>query len=101
MTYILSTQYASVIDVVDDKYGSQQQLVEKNILQTVNYINNAYKIAEQQLNLEMRKYSQQMVEKYKENPHVMEWDLAELQERFQGYDIYIVNEDLEIIKTTY
>lgn len=101
MTYILTTQYTSVIEVVEDKYDSQQQLVEKNILQTVDYINNAYKIAEQQLNQEMRKYSQQMTAKYKENPDVMEWDLAELQERFPDYDIYIVNEDLEIIKTTY
>ncbi len=101
MTYILSTQYASVIDVVEDKYDSQQQLVEKNILQTVNYINNAYKIAEQQLNQEMREYSEQMVKKYQEDPKVMEWDLAELQRRFTGYDIYIVNKDLEIIKTTY
>lgn len=101
MTYILTTQYTSVIEVIEDKYDSQQQLVEKNILQTVNYINNAYKIAEQQLNQEMRKYSQQMVEKYKENPEVMGWNLTELQEQFHGYDIYIVNEDLEIIKTTY
>ena len=101
MTYILSTQYSSVIAVVEDKFDSQQQLVEKNILQTVNYINNAYKIAEQQLNQEMREYSEQMVEKYKENPHVMEWDLNELQQRFTGYDIYFVNKDLEIIKTTY
>ncbi len=101
MTYILSTQYTSVTEVVENKYNSQQQLVEKNILQTVNYINNAYKIAEQQLNQEMREYSELMLAKYKENPDVMKWDLAELQERFQGYDIYIVNKDLKIIKTTY
>ncbi|MDZ7794231.1 MAG: GGDEF domain-containing protein [Spirochaetia bacterium] len=101
MIYIFSTQYTNIIEVVEEKYNSQQQLVEKNILQTVNYINNAYKIAEQQLNQEMKEYSEQMVEKYKENPNVLEWDLAELQEHFSGYDIYIVNEDLEIIETTY
>lgn len=31
----------------------------------------------------------------------MEWDLLELQERFPGYDIYIVDENLQIIRTTY
>ncbi|MFO7730963.1 MAG: GGDEF domain-containing protein [Spirochaetia bacterium] len=101
MIYIFSTQYINIIEVVKDKFNSQQQLVEKNILQTVDYINNAYKIAEQQLNQEMKEYSEQMIEKYKENPNVMEWDLAELQEHFSDYDIYIVSKDLEIIKTTY
>jgi diguanylate cyclase (GGDEF)-like protein len=101
MIYIFSTQYSNIREVVEDKYNSQQQLVEKNILQTVNYINNAYKIAEQQLNEEMREYSEQLVAKYRENSNVMEWDFKKLQEDFSGYDIYIVNENLKIIKTTY
>ncbi len=101
MIYIFITQYTSIRALVKEKYNSQQQLVEKNILQTVHYVNDAYKIAEQQLNQEMEKFSEQMIEKYKENPHVMEWDLDELQKRFSGYDIYVVNKDLKIIKTTY
>lgn len=101
MIYIFSTQYGNIKEVVEDKYKSQQQLVEKNIMQTVNYINDAYKIAEQQLNAEMREYSQQLVEKYRENPDIRSWDLEELQQSFQGYDIYIVNKDLKIIKATY
>lgn len=101
MIFVFSTQYTNIRDVVEEKYNSQQQMVEKNILQTVDYINNAYTIAEKQLNQEMREYSEQMVEKYREDPEVLEWDLAQLQERFTGYDIYIVNKDLKIIKTTY
>lgn len=101
MMYVFSIQYTSIREVIEKKYYDQQQLVEKNILQTVSYINDAYQIAEQQLNQEMREYSQQMVAKYQDNPDVMEWDLATLQERFQGYDIYIVDQDLEIIRTTY
>ncbi|MFW6273621.1 MAG: GGDEF domain-containing protein [Halanaerobium sp.] len=101
MIYIFSTQYTNIKEVVEDKYRIQQQLVEKNILQTVKYINDAYKIAEQQLNQEMREHSEVMVEKYQENPDVMDWDLEELQQRFSGYDIYIVDQDLKIIKTTY
>lgn len=101
MIYIFSTQYKYILRVVEDKYRSRQPLVEKNILQTVSYIDNAYKIAEQQLNQEMREYSEQIVQKYTVNPDVMDWDLAELQKRFTGYDICIVDKDLKIIKTTY
>ena len=99
--YMFSTQYANIREVVEDKYNSQQQLVEKNILQTINYINDSYKIVEQQLNEEMREYSGQLVEKYKSNPDVMSWNLEEIQQQFSGYDIYIVDQDLRIIKTTY
>ncbi|MEC9490904.1 MAG: GGDEF domain-containing protein [Halanaerobiales bacterium] len=101
MIYIFSGQYTNVKEVVEDKYNSRQQLVEKNILQTVHYINNAYKIVEQQLNQEMREYSEQMVAKYRENQDVMSWDLAKLQQQFPGYDIYIIDQNLKIIKTTY
>lgn len=101
MMYIFSIQYTNIKEVIVEKYQIQQQLVEKNILQTVNYINDAYQIAEQQLNQEMREYSRLMVAQYRNNPDVMEWDLVELQERFQGLDIYIVDRDLKIIKTTY
>lgn len=101
MIYAVSTQYTNTREVVEEKYRNQQQLVEKNILQTVAYINDAYAIAEQQLNREMREYSQELIAEYRKNPDVMEWDLLELQERLPGYDIYIINENLRVVRTTY
>ncbi|MFN2340524.1 MAG: GGDEF domain-containing protein [Halanaerobium sp.] len=101
MIYIFSTQYSNIKEVVEEKYQVQQQLVEKNIMQTVNYINDAYKIVEQQLNQEMREYSEIMVDKYQENSNVMNWNLEKMQQLFPGYDIYIVDQNLKIIKTTY
>lgn len=101
MIYAVSTQYTDTQEVVEEKYRNQQQLVEKNILQTVSYIDDAYAIAEQHLNQEMREYSQEMIAEYRREPDVMEWDLLELQDRFPGYDIYIVDENLRIIRTTY
>lgn len=100
MIFIFSNQYTSIKEVIIDKYDNRQQLVEKNILQTVNYINDSYKVVEQELNQEMKKYSQLMVDKYKDNPEVMDWDLEELKEDFQYYDIYIIDQDLKIIRTT-
>ena len=100
--FIISfANYQNTKEVIREKYESRQLMVEKNILQTVNYINDSYKIAEEHLNEEMKKFSEIMVEKYKKNPNIMEWDLEELKVRFEDYNIYIINEDLEIIRTTY
>jgi diguanylate cyclase (GGDEF)-like protein len=101
MIIILSAQYTSLKEVVREKYASRRQLVEKNILQTVDHINDAYIIAEQQLNQEMKNYSQVMKDKYQQNPEIMEWDLEELKNDFGGYDIYIIDSSLKIIRTTY
>lgn len=100
IVFILSNQYRSINEVITDKYQSRQQLVEKNILQTVNYINNSYKVVEQELNREMKEYSEEIVAKYQKNPSVMNWNLEDLKGKFQYYDIYIIDQNLKIIKTT-
>jgi len=93
--------YQSTKEVIREKYESRQLMIERNILQTINNINDSYKIAEEQLNEEMREYSQVMINKYKNNPNVNEWDLQKLKERFEGYNIYIINDNLKVIRTTF
>ena len=99
--FISYTNYLSTKEVIEDKYSSHQKIVEKSILQNINYINDAYKIAEKQLHQEMEEYSLVMREKYRQNPEVMEWDLEQMKEEFGDYDIYILNDELKIIKTTF
>ncbi|MGM0409363.1 MAG: diguanylate cyclase domain-containing protein [Bacillota bacterium] len=93
--------YSNSKKLIKEKYEGRQKLVEKNILETVNYINDSYQIAEEQLNSEMKKYSQIMRKKYKENPDVMSWDLEKLKKEFEDYNIYIINKDLKIIRSTF
>lgn len=100
MIIIFSNQYAGIKTLIKAKYQSRQKLVEKNILQTVKYINDSYKIAEKDLNEEMKKYSKLMLSKYQNNPQVENWDLEALKNDFEYYDIYIINSELKVIKTT-
>ncbi|ADO76258.1 GGDEF domain-containing protein [Halanaerobium praevalens] len=97
---IFFNQYINIKSLIKAKYESRQKLVEKNILQTVQYINDAYQIAEQDLNQEMKKYSKIMLAKYKLEPEVKNWNLEKMKNEFKYYDIYIINRDLKIIKTT-
>lgn len=98
--FIFTNQYSNIKEVIENKYQSRQQLVEKNILQTLDYLNNAYKIVEKELNQEMQNYSKVMIDKYRENPDIMSWDLEELKQQFSGYDIYIIDSSLKIIRTS-
>lgn len=101
MILIFFNQYSNIREVVEDKYESRQQLVERNILETVGYINDTYKIVEKQLNQEMLEYSEQMLAKYKKNPEIKNWDLEKMKAQFPGYDIYIIDQNLKVIKTTF
>ncbi|MFW5996239.1 MAG: GGDEF domain-containing protein, partial [Halanaerobiaceae bacterium] len=100
LMFISYTNYQSIKNVIRGKYESRQQLVEKNILQTVDHVRDSYGIVETLLNQEMQEYSQVMREKYREDPNVMDWDLEELKDKFGDYEIYVIDSNLKIIKTT-
>lgn len=41
-----------------------------------------------------------MTDLYQENPNVLGWDLNAMKEEFENMDIYIINNNLEIIAST-
>lgn len=101
IVFISILNYNNTRDIIKDKFINKQKMVEQNILKTISHVNDAYLIGEDKLNSEMKKYSLYMREKYRENPNIEEWDLKKLQEKFNNYyDIYIINSDLKVVKTT-
>ena len=93
--------YKTTKETIENKYYERRGVVEESILKSFNYVNDAYKIAEKQLNKEMKRYSLLLRKKYRDNPDVKEWDLEKLKEKFNGFDVYIINEDLKVIRSTF
>lgn len=93
--------YRNTEQIIKDKYNQRQELVEKSIIKLFYHVNDAYKIAEKQLNQKMKKYSLQMLDKYQDNPDIDTWNLKKMKEKFDGLDIYVVDENLQIIRSTY
>ncbi|WP_041595765.1 GGDEF domain-containing protein [Halanaerobium hydrogeniformans] len=87
--------------LIENNYEKRQKLVERNIVDSIIHVDQSLKIADNQLNMEMRKYSQVLLDKYKDNPNVKEWNLEELKKEFVDYEIFIVNSDLKVTATTY
>ncbi|MCF8107286.1 MAG: GGDEF domain-containing protein [Desulfohalobiaceae bacterium] len=75
-------------------------MVEQNIVDALKYVDNSYKILEKYLNQDMREFSEILVRKYSENSNVMNWDLKELQDGFEDYEIYIIDGRLAVVRTT-
>ena len=93
--------YRNAKEIIRNKYIKQQDFVENSILQTVKHVSDAYKVAEKQINPEMHKYSLQLKYKYQRNPDIESWNLEKLKKEFGPYNIYIINQDLKIIRSTF
>lgn len=87
-------------NIIQEKYILQKDHIEKILKDELVYINTSTKILETQLNQEMENNSYLILDKYMKNPEINTWDLNSIKERFQNYEIYIINSDLQVIKTT-
>jgi len=99
--FVSYNNYQRTKELIKTDYGNRKNLVEKNIVSSIVHIDEKIRIADNQLNQEMRQYSKILLEKYKKNPNVKEWNLEKLKDGFRGYEIHIINSDLEVISTTY
>jgi diguanylate cyclase (GGDEF)-like protein len=86
--------------IIQEKYQLQKTYVEKALTDELIFINTSTKILETQLNDEMRNNSYNLIEKYIKNPDVMSWDLEAIKDKYNNYEVYIINEELQIIRST-
>jgi hypothetical protein len=93
--------YEDKKNIVEENNAIQRTMVEQNILESLSYADNCYKILEKYLNQEMENYSQIMIEKYQQNPNIYSWDLEKLKAQFKDCDIYVIDQNLKIVHTTF
>ncbi|WLV23947.1 methyl-accepting chemotaxis protein [Aciduricibacillus chroicocephali] len=78
------------------KNEETEQLVEENILNAINSSDAAYSIIEKSLGEKMEQYTKVLINKYKKNPNIDSWNLADYKKQFDGFDIFVLNKDLVI-----
>ncbi|WP_425449103.1 methyl-accepting chemotaxis protein [Dethiothermospora halolimnae] len=92
--------YIKSNDIITKSQSKEKMLVEESIRNHIRDTYIAYEIIEQGLSEDMIKYTNILMEKYKENPDVSTWDLEKLKKDFKGMDIYIINRDYVIDYST-
>lgn len=98
---ILYFNYQNAKFTIEESYQKKRELVEYNIVKYFHYLNDSFSIVEKQLNQDMEEKSKQLLELYEENPDVYSWNLEALDEEFEGYHIYVIDENLKVIRSTY
>lgn len=82
-------------DMLHDN-AETEQLVEENILHAVNSSDAAYSIIEKSLSEKMEQYTKILMNTYKKNPNIDSWNLNAFKKQFDGFDIFVLNDNLVI-----
>lgn len=102
VVFISWTNHKRAVSILESEFENQRTITEENILTALRQADLTARFMEHELTREMKQYSLQMLEKYKQDPDVTNWDLKALQQEFAGhYEIYILNDDLKVIHTTF
>ncbi len=101
--YISYSSFNTTKEIIMSKHSTRKELVENIVISALANANGAYSISEKTLNKEMEDYSRMILEEYHVNPDIRTWNLYKLKDKIQAedYDIYIIDQNLKIIKTTF
>lgn len=93
--------YQNVKVVLQAHYQTQQQLIERGILDAVRSTDTISRIVDEQFSEKMKERSEVLLQKYRVNHDLSRWDLKQLKKQFGDYDIYVIDSDLVVVSTTF
>ncbi|OMF36884.1 GGDEF domain-containing protein [Paenibacillus sp. FSL H8-0548] len=84
-----------------ESYKRESILVEDTIVTAVAAADKAFRISEKELEKDMRAYSNTLLQKYSAIPDVASWNYQALKKELGGMDVYIIDESLTIIHSSF
>ncbi|MGG3890442.1 methyl-accepting chemotaxis protein [Metabacillus fastidiosus] len=97
---IVSINYGRMHSKLQAEKRDMERLVEDNILNVLDGSDVAYNIIEESLAEKMRTYTNELIAVYKDNSNIDSWNLEQYKKNFNGFDIFIVDEDFIITHST-
>lgn len=101
LLYILYENYQNTTQIIKSSYDMQSKTIENSIYNTIKYADAIDQTSEIEANRELNDYSLILTSKYRRNPNVLAWNLEELKKQFNNSDVYIINDQLKVVKTSF
>lgn len=92
--------YKETKEIIESEYRAKIDLIEQSIYNETKYTGIISKLVENDISDKMEEYSNILINKYKEEPNLLEWDLNKLKVEFTNMDIYILDKKLTIVAST-
>src|SRR5699024_5488717 len=97
---VVSINYMNTRQELQNQKEATENLVEGNILSAVNSSDVSYNIIETSLAEKMEEYTNVLMKKYEENLKIESWDLEKYKKQFDGFEIFILDNDLVVKYST-
>ena len=97
---IVSTNYVQSRENLEVEKEQTEKLIEDNLLSVMEGSDIAYSIIEQSLSEKMEAFTNILQEEYRNNPDFASWNLEAFKKRFDGFDIFIVNDQFIVEYST-
>lgn len=93
-------QYANTVKVIESEYDAKIKLIEESIYNETKYTEILSKITERDISGKMEANSNILMDKYIQNPDILNWDLDKLKKQLDGMDIYILDKKTRVVAST-
>jgi diguanylate cyclase (GGDEF)-like protein len=97
---IAVTDYYRLREQLSESSTLQMRNVESEVIGSLQTVEKAYYLFEQDSLDKMRTGSEFIADKYIQSPRFETWDFQQLKEQL-GFDVYIINEQLTVIYSSY
>ena len=98
---IFHNNYQNTVQIINSNYQVQHKLVEESLYNTIKYADISSQVIEDELNARMNDYSLVMLKKYQQEPNILNWNLEALKKQFGNCEIYIIDQNFKVVKTTF
>lgn len=92
--------YSNTIEIIKSEFDATSQLIEQSIFNETKYTEVVSQMVERDITNKMKEYSIDLVEKYKKDDDILNWDFSNIKQQIDGIDIFIINDKLEIVEST-
>lgn len=80
---------------------ARREMTENSVYHAVRNVENTSRIIDAYFAEEMKRFSEYLIAEYEKNPDIMSWDLDRLKKEGGGFEIYIIDENLTVRRTTF
>lgn len=80
---------------------ARREMTENAVYHAVKNVEDTSRVIDAYFSEQMMRFSERLAAEYEKNPDVMSWNLDELKKEGGDFDIYIIDENLVVVRTTF
>ena len=92
--------FDNIVGIIRSEHEAKVELIEQSLYSEIAYTEIVNQMIETTIHDTMERYSRELLDHYRLDPEVSQWDLQASKGQFDGMDIYAIDKNLTIVAST-